>query len=233
MDKKISIIVGHEVNGRDKGAVNYLGEAESTYNLRIANKLKFKLYSKKVLVDIYLRDNTTYKKIASKIKESGSVACIELHFNSFSKPSYGCECLAIDGDAISIKFADVITDKISQLMKIGQRNKDGVLRIGKGGRGYLNLKIIKDNALPKYPVVLVEPCFANIKTMESQKFFENEDMYVDSLVQAVLWLLPEEQKISNSDKNNFLGDNMNIKDYEKSPKNIIEALSNFFNTNYK
>jgi N-acetylmuramoyl-L-alanine amidase len=217
--KKIALIVGHYVNGKDKGAVSYTGEPESKYNLRIASKLSFELSKLGIEAKIYTRDEyVTFARIAESIKAFNAQISIELHFNSFAQAALGCECLALVGDNDSISFADLLTDKIADIMHVSERHdefkkNDGVLLIAKGGRGYNNLNIIK--SANKIPTVLIEPCFANIKTKESAKFFETEQLYVDSLSAAIVsWL------------NSTAVKSVNTKGLPVSPKNTVERIMN-------
>ena len=223
---KIAIIIGHYVKGKDKGAVNYKGEPESLYNLRIAQKLKTSLASHNIEVKIFTRDEyVTFARIAEGIRIFGAKLSIELHFNSFAKAALGCECLALAGDQTSILFSDLLTDKISDIMKVSERHDlgktDGVLIIAKGGRGFNNLNIVKKvNKL--IPVVLIEPCFANLRTKESEKFFESEYLYVQSIETAVLsWLQQSSPKASPTIKPTV------------SPKNIKEKIVNVIRSDYK
>jgi N-acetylmuramoyl-L-alanine amidase len=222
---RLAIIIGHYVNGKDKGAVSYTGETESSYNLRIAKKLKTSLASHSIDVKIFTRDEyITFARISEGVKSFGAAISIELHFNSFSKAAFGCECLALEGDHNSISFADILTDKISEIMQVSERHKngniDGVLLIAKGGRGFNNLKIVRyDNNIP---VVLIEPCFANIKTKDSIKFFESEHLYVKSLEQSVIhWLSGKPVR------------DLGGKSIPVSPKNVVEKIMNSVKSDYK
>lgn len=189
---KIAVIVGHTVKGQDKGAVAYNGVTESEYNFKIARYLKEKLFGHGILCDIYTKDNHTFQQISQFIKEKKYELSIELHFNSFHKEAYGCECLALVGDDKSIQFADLLTDKVAKAFSVKQRDEDGVVLIAKGGRGYKNLKIIKDNN-PEIIAVLSEPFFGNTDTPESRKFMENPMMYVEAIVETIIQFKVKEQ----------------------------------------
>lgn len=231
----VALIVGHYVNGPDRGAVNYKGEPESSYNERIARKVKAMLTVKGQKCEIYTRDQyRTFAHISEAMIKFKADISIELHFNSFSKAAFGCECLALETDGASIRFADLITDKLSEIMGISERHLlanqvDGVLKIAKGGRGFNNLDIVKRATTQRLnapiPVVLIEPCFANIRTKESEKFFESEDLYVQSIVAALdAWF--------SGKSNQPLKPNV-IAKLPTSPKNVIETVANKFRKGYE
>lgn len=223
---RVALIIGHYVYGKDKGATAFTGESESLYNFRVATKVRDVLFKNGVEVKIFTRDEyKTFLNIANGIKGFGARLCIEMHFNAFAKAALGCECLSLIDDQDSISFADLLTDKIAEVMQVTERHKtgktDGVLLIGKGGRGYNNLKIVKD-VNKSIPVVLVEPCFANIRTKESEKFFLQENSYVESLVVSVQsWLKATAVKSVNASK------------LPVSPKNAVERVMNSVRGDYK
>jgi N-acetylmuramoyl-L-alanine amidase len=229
---KVALIVGHYVYGKDKGAVSYTGETESHYNKRIALTLQQSLKAHDVEVKIFTRDEyRTFANIAAGIKGFGAQLSMEMHFNSFATASLGCECLAMVKDQDSISFADLVTDKIAEIVGVTERGtggpskfnakSDGVLLIDKGGRGFNNLNIVK-GINKTIPVVLVEPCFANIKTEQSRKFFESEYLYVQALEAAILeWLHFDCSKT------------IDVANIAVSPKNTVEAIMNAVKRDYK
>lgn len=224
---RIALVIGHNLLSGDKGAVNYKGETESSFNNRIAKNLKARLLlNNHIDVKVFYRDNIGLKGVADNIAEFYPHVAIELHFNSFDKPAFGCESLALDGEAESIKLADMLTDEINRELKIGQRHIDGVIRVSNGGRGYMNLKYIKDAcsrmSLKSVPYAIIEPCFANIKTPESEKIFENEGAYVGALYSALMKFISyEPQFLTTSNEKPLMV-------YKKSPENILQFLIGWF-----
>lgn len=185
--KKIQIVVGH--NRSSRGAVNYLGESEYTFNSRIAEKLAVKLaeYGHQTIIE--KRPVASYSVQCDHIEretlKNQPDFSLHLHFNSYNKKVMGCEAY-ICGDASqsviqrSAAFADTFTDILNERYGFKERYEDGVLKLYSGHNGYGMM--VKTS---KYcPAVLVEPCFANIKTEESRLIFENEDKYVDVIVDS-------------------------------------------------
>jgi N-acetylmuramoyl-L-alanine amidase len=183
---KVALIVGHEVNGKDKGAVNYRGEPESIYNYRICQKIQKQLepYSN-IQSSIFLRDGIGVSGVARKVAAFKPDLSIEFHFNSFSGIAKGCEALALEDEPESIQFADLITDHIASKLNIKERHKNGVLLLHKLSRGFRNLKLIQEASNSKFPKIIVEPVFANKKTEESTFFFDNDDKYVEVVIHSI------------------------------------------------
>lgn len=178
---KIALIVGH--TARTKGAINYLGECEYEFNKRIAKKTRAILLEKfkNIRVEIFYRDGIGLDGCAKQVGEWGACVSLELHFNSFKKKAFGCEILVDTRHKFyeeTHKIADRITDSLSGIFGIKERNGEGVKELS-SGRGYLNLKLMRLNGV-KHPM-LIEPCFANKKTVESIAIFENEDRYATFL----------------------------------------------------
>jgi N-acetylmuramoyl-L-alanine amidase len=184
--KKIALIVGHNIQGKNQGAINYLGESESSFNLRISKKIIEKLEGYKCAVAIFTRDGLSIGTVGREVAHFNPSLSIELHFNSFPEPTFGCEVLAIENDLNSYEFAQLIASYVSEVMGIKRRRDQGLFIVSQGGRGYNNLSSIEVNQVSPFPKVLVEPCFANIKTEESQFFFENEDKYAQLLADAIV-----------------------------------------------
>jgi hypothetical protein len=176
----ICIIVGHTINGKDKGAVAYDGTNESAFNDGVAKKIKAYFEEHKVNCDIeiFYRDNQTFVQIGKKMAELEPLLSIELHFNAFSKPAYGCECLALANDKKSSDFAKDIMKEFEKKFNIKRRGQAGLLPIGVGGRGFNNLNLVRkefnSKLLTNIPVVLIEPFFANFKTKESEPFISTK-----------------------------------------------------------
>lgn len=195
--KKISIIVGHSREA--KGAVNYLGEIEFDFNSRIASKVESKIsqfYSDICEIRVFKRNNEPFETIIPKIKEYMPDFSMELHFNSFSQRAYGCEMLIYrdSGNMFkNIELADDITDRLSKHYNFKERHTykisdgdvvDGVKVLSSNGRGVRNLKGLHNIGIDY--VMILEPVFANFETSDSRAIFENEDKYVDVLVESII-----------------------------------------------
>jgi hypothetical protein len=185
----IGIIVGH--NAKARGAVNYKGETEFDFNSRIALKMKKVIDESESLftATIYNRVpgagyGNEIAELAADIKKDACELTMELHFNSGPTGAKGCEILAHTKNKTAIHIADVITDKIEKVFGIKQRDVDGVREVAKGDRGAYNLIALEDVGV-RVPL-LVEPCFANEKTAESQKIFDQEDLYAKTLADEMI-----------------------------------------------
>jgi len=211
--KKIAIIVGHNVYGKKKGAKNYLGVHESTYNFGIAKDLRSQLKAASYNAKIFLRDGSCIKEVGENVAEFNPELSLELHFNAFRKPAFGCEVLALNLDIKSIKFAQLLAKNISHNLNTKLRHQDGVYEISKGGRGFWNLNHIRQNAKKDFPTVLVEPCFANIKTTESRLFFEKPHVYVLCLYNTINEFFSSNEQELNENTN-------------RSPRGIFEVVKN-------
>jgi len=185
--KRIAIVVGH--NSKKQGADNYLGESEYNFNSRIANKLQLKLASEGVSSFVIKRPSgVSYRKqsivVANKVDELNASHAILLHFNSAGRGAMGVEVLiaqtATKGDNI---FADNFSDMLNEEYGFIERRDDGVFTINKNHNGFQMINRINGKGIVS---CLVEPCFADYKTKESQLIFEQEDKYVDVLLRSVL-----------------------------------------------
>lgn len=184
----IGVIVGH--NSKAQGAVNYKGETEFAFNTRVANKMK-QIIDANPHFDcvIYNREpgssfGDEIFELAQKIKKDQCLFTIELHFNSGPTGARGCEILVHTKNKLAVKIADAITDQIEYKFGIKQRDQDGVKELKKGDRGAYNITALEDAGV-KVPL-LVEPCFANVKTAESQKIFDDEDKYAELLATEMI-----------------------------------------------
>ena len=141
--RTVALIVGHNVENGDKGAINYLGETESSFNYRIAHKVMCEIErNQRIFPKVFTRDGLGIKGVAKKVAEFNAELSIELHFNSFERPAKGCEALVVEGDFKSIVFADLITDIVSKTFNIKERHGSGVLALNNASRGFKNLSYI-------------------------------------------------------------------------------------------
>lgn len=194
---KIAIIVGH--THRSQGAVNYKDESEYVFNKRIAKYIKDYLdnYSSKT-TGIFMRDGIGRSGVASKSAKWGADLTLELHFNSFRKVAYGCEVL-VYGECKNFNdvviMADEMTDDLAKQFNLGERfivtlddgeRRDGVKVLNRKDRGGYNLRAMSEQGI-KYSM-LIEPCFANFKTHESEAIFENERQYAETVAEYLVGL---------------------------------------------
>lgn len=181
----IALVVGH--NKKSQGAVNYLGETEYSFNKRIANKIQQKLLVNGIKCAIIERPAGSYSYqasyVADLVKDLGIEFSLHMHFNSASSKARGCEVLvAPSASEMDDTIADLITDELNKKFGFRERHEDGIKRVYKGHRGHLMLdKVNRTGCLS----ALVEPTFANHRHKESILIFEQEDKYVDLLVEVL------------------------------------------------
>lgn len=189
----VLVIVGHSKTSQ--GAVAYNGLTEYEFNKDVANTmLEYNSKYSKIHFDVEYRDKNGFTGIINRVVDSGILydMSIELHFNSFNGTARGCECLVMDEnvDDRCVIFADILTDSLSREYGIKERRVlykdvpgwsrkiyiDGVRLVSNGDRGYANLYQvnIKAGILVN---LLIEPCFANLKTYESESIIEQPDRY--------------------------------------------------------
>lgn len=177
-------VVGH--NESSQGAVNYLGESEWIFNQRIAKKASKKLASHGVRSAIIFRNTGSYSSqvasVKSQVERIGAKFAFCLHFNDASSiKASGCEVLIRNTSSPDDEMvADYITDLLNERFGIPERGDDGIKIVssGHGGYGMLN-GLYEVGCL----AVLPEPCFCRNRE-EAKKIFENEDAYVDVLVES-------------------------------------------------
>jgi hypothetical protein len=184
---KVAFVVGH--NSGAQGAWNYLKESEWSFNSRIAKKCQAKM--KKAGYQAYVIFRPPGKRYSSQVwavKEEAKKLSVThafcLHFNSASAGARGCEFLIPQSASdIDNKMADMGTDLLNERMGIIERREDGVFEVSPSHNGSGMLMALRDAGIH---AVLPEPCFANYRTKESAAIFENEDAYVDILVEVAL-----------------------------------------------
>lgn len=177
--KKIGLIIGHTEGSQ--GAKSYNGISEYKYNSKVAEICKKELTDKYDCEVTIFNRNKGYDYINAML--GGVEFTIELHFNAFSKPAFGLEMLVLDESPEEChKIADVITDILATNYKMKERGNDGLKKLGRYERGAWCLRSV--NVKHK---MLIEPCFANFKTKDSEQFFEPgcADIYGKKLASAI------------------------------------------------
>jgi N-acetylmuramoyl-L-alanine amidase len=180
LESFLAIVVGH--NRQRSGAKNYLGESEYDFNLRVAQKV-FALLSEKgiSLKLIQKSESSSYLKetrdLISQLKDLEIELVLELHFNYFSKPILGCEAIVNN-----LHHAEgLATDILDKLAQRGFR-KRGVRLSLPGERGNISLLGLEKEGIAG---IILEPCFGNFKTPESEFIFEREDSYCDLIANSI------------------------------------------------
>lgn len=183
-------IVGH--NEKSKGATNYLGEQEWDFNKRIASKAINKLEDLGVNSAILFRPvGVGYSKQVEDIVEQatklGAIFGICMHFNDASSVNAsGTEVLISNTQwPEDEQFADYLTDELNRKLGIKERGNDGIKVVSRGHNGFGMINGLNEAGVMS---VLIEPCFARNRK-ESKRVFEEEDNYVDILVDAVFKLV--------------------------------------------
>jgi len=181
----IALVRGH--NSKGQGAVNYLDESEWVFSGRILKKVQTKLWLENYQSLVIDRPPvksyySQTKYVARTAADSGCTHAILSHFNAAGRKARGCETLATRMCSKSmLEFADIFTDKLENI-GINQRGQDGVKIISKDHSGYGMLNQLE---LRNIDSVLIEPCFATYKNSQSEAIFENEDRYVDIIVNSI------------------------------------------------
>lgn len=181
----MAFIVGH--NQKAQGAVNYLGESEWVFNQRVAKKASMRLAEKGVRSAVVFRPagfgyNAQVAGVKKQVGVLGSLFAFELHFNGSENPAAGgCEVLVRKTDSkMDDMVGDFITDQLNEKFAIKERGNDGLQVVAEGHNGYGMLHALWEVGCL---AVIVEPCFA-LNRKEGKHIFENEEAYVDVLVEA-------------------------------------------------
>lgn len=181
--KRALFLVGH--TQKSSGALTYSNVPEWIFNYSVLLSLEeiHRDRRQNVKFDAVFKTridwSATEKELAA---EPHYDASIELHFNSFAKEAFGCECLALAMHKDSISFAQHVADKIWTKHKIKKRHGDGVLDIYPASRGHQNLTIVNKYATA---AIIVEPCFANFPTKEAKEIIDNPKEYAHTLYDAM------------------------------------------------
>jgi len=181
----VALVVGH--NSYAQGADNYLKESEFTFNSRIARKAKLKLTAKAIPCVILTRGRGSYssqsREVADACRKHNAKLSVHMHFNSASSAARGVETLILNtSSTLDNAFADVFSTLLNERYAFYKRGDKGSKTISSGHNGYgMMSKVRREGTIP----VLIEPCFAHYKNPESELVFEQEDKYVDVLVEAI------------------------------------------------
>lgn len=186
--RKIGLIVGH--NSMKQGAANYKGEGEYSYYSRLAPVIAKRLIRENIEVYIIKRPalrsyNSQCERVANRAEQIGLNFAICLHFNSAGKGARGCEVLTVDPyskKTNAVKFADLYTDLLNKEQGFRERGIDGVKLVKSGHNGFGMLHALDRRGVD---ACIIEPCFANHQTFESEYIFENEYAHADVIARAI------------------------------------------------
>lgn len=187
--KNVALIVGH--TKKSQGATAYNGESEYVFNTKVAKRVSKNLNEFGINCKIFYRDKAGIYGAAHDIKDHFEAdLSLELHFNAFKKVAFGTECLITDNGGRyqdktkCIEFADILTDRFSEIYNMRERHDDGVKVVTKGDRGEYNLRTV--HRVAKVPIALLfEPCFMNIKNKESEQIVEQPVLYSYNLAKII------------------------------------------------
>jgi len=177
--KTIALVVGHSAHSM--GAQNYIGEYEYQFNSRIATKVKLKLDRLKQmrvqLVVVY--------KVNGKLfflEKRKFFLAIEMHFNSFGQNVHGTETFISSHARFQDLFSGPIYEFHSRMIKLLDTKDRGLRMLKSDERGHANL--LEYDGIAKHACIF-EPCFqSNIPG--NRKIFEDEDRYVNAIVDTLL-----------------------------------------------
>lgn len=159
----ILLVPGHCKTG-DRGAYSeYLKTTEQEYNKKVAEYLVEKYPDQYEIYEHTIQGyNSRQKELAKYANPRGYFTVVELHFNMFDSKAQGAETLYFKGSEKGKKYAEIITDIISNYWEIPNRGAKPV----SGGNGYGFLKSMSATA------VLVEPFFGDEEKAERFKDYE-------------------------------------------------------------
>jgi len=141
------LIVGHDE--RSGGAVVVGHGNEYKYNSKVAFYILNKMPEVRIRFFNELEDDLV------KLTHDDFVS-LELHCNAYNSFTSGSEVLVLEGDAVSLLYAENLLKALSRKFK--KRNR-GVKELAKGDRGYNNLKKVK--GFGARIAVIVEPFFGD------------------------------------------------------------------------
>lgn len=190
--KIIALVIPH--NKKKQGAVSYTGESEYVFHKRIITKARIKLEILGYTVVIIERPVGSYsyqcRYVAEMCVRYKVAYSLHLHFNGATYEVLGCEVwIAATQTKLDNKLADIFTDLLNERYGFKERGNDGCRILSSNHSGYGMM-----NAVSNIGVIcaLSEVCFANFRTKESMIIFEQEDKYVDVIVDTFVILLKEE-----------------------------------------
>lgn len=185
-DKLVAWVEGH--TWKQPGANNYLKESEKVFSHRIGTKVMAKVKAAGYMMVRVQRPEGRYsyqcRHVADRLRELEVTHSLHSHFNAAGETARGCEALVPPTHSkIDDMMADRFTDLLNTKFGFKERGKDGVKTVKSGHNGYTMLDKVSDKGVH---AMILEPVFANHRHAESIKIFENEDAYVDIIVNLIL-----------------------------------------------
>lgn len=187
---KFAFIDAHTTSS--PGARNYKKEYENSWSTRIntlaINRLIELGYGEYVFHVIRPHEKNytgQCKYVAQMLSMNQVTHAMSTHFNAAGIPgARGCEFLIpITTKKDDNKMADFASDLLNERLGIRERKDDGVYEVPSGHRGSTMLFYVNREGIA---MCIAEPVFADYKTSESQAIFENEENYVEILVEVAI-----------------------------------------------
>lgn len=185
-DFLVAWVEGH--TWKKPGARNYLKECEKPWSNRIGSKVMAKVADRGYRMVRIERPEGSYSSqcryVADKAEDLGVTHSLHSHFNAASSPGKGGEGLVPPTSTlIDDLMADMFTDLLNKRLGFKERHEDGIKRVYKGHNGYTMLDKVSDKGVH---AIILEPTFAHYRHAESIAIFENEDAYVDIIVELIV-----------------------------------------------
>lgn len=197
-DILVAWVEGH--TWKRPGATNYLGESEKPFSHRIGSKVMEKVADLGYPMVRVQRPEGSYSYqcnyVADKLEELGATHALHSHFNAASSRAKGAEGLTPPtASPIDNLMADMFTDLLNKRLGFVERGNDGDKTVYSGHNGFLMLDKVSDKGIF---AIILEATFAHYRHAESIAIFENEDAYVDIIVELIVAIY--EGKLRDLDK---------------------------------
>ena len=148
---KLAIVVGHTKQRPGASSLPPIDQSEYPWNTDLARLMLEHAAKTGLNAKTFFRDNIGVRGAYKQAKDWGASLVVELHFNSFARPSAnGTETLY--GTTVAKPFASAIQQ--AMLNALGLRDRG--IKDHSTGRGSSSL-----TALPNTPTVIIEPFFGS------------------------------------------------------------------------
>lgn len=175
---RLAIVVGHSKASSGARAVAPISQQEYHWNRGVADRMEDAASAAGIATKICLRDVGGIQGAYEAAAAFAPAGIIELHFNSFHKPTArGTETLHSDDNPKSKFLAKRVHDAMLAVFRDGSGDR-GVKVLTPGGRGHGNV-----SARPDIPTVLVEPFFGS-NPAECRLAHDRIQQYAEGLVTA-------------------------------------------------
>ena len=171
-------MVGHTAARPGARAVAPISQNEYEWNLGVARRIEDEARAAGIATRICLRDHVGIRGAYESAAAFRPAAVIELHFNSFHRPSArGTETLHSEDNPQSRRLAEQVHRAMLAALRDGDGDR-GIKVCRPGDRGHGNV-----SARPDIPTVLVEPFFGSNPT-EARLAHDRVQEYARSLVEG-------------------------------------------------